>query len=58
MKSKRSNQLVEDHNEIFWGIKKHNVKLNLEKYVFGASFKTFLRFMVSQKGIKVNPEKI
>ena len=34
------------------------MKLNLNKCVFGVTVGKFLGFMVSQRGIKVNPEKI
>ena len=34
------------------------MKLNLSKCVFGVMAEKFLRFMVSQRGIKVNPDKI
>ena len=34
------------------------MKLNPSKYVFGVTAKKFLGFMVSQRGIEVNPEKV
>ena len=34
------------------------MKLNLSKCVFGVTAGKFLGFMVSQRGIKVNPEKV
>jgi len=36
----------------------YNMRLNLNKCVFGVTAGKFLGFMVSQRGIKVNPEKI
>ena len=36
----------------------YNMKLNLSKCVFGVTAGKFLRFMVSQRGIEVNPDKI
>ena len=36
----------------------YNIKLNPNKCVFGVTAGKFLRFMVSQRGIKVNLEKI
>ena len=37
---------------------RYNIKLNPSKCAFGVSLKKFLGFMVSHKGIKVNPSKI
>ena len=34
------------------------MKLNLVKCIFGVSSGKFLGFMVSQRGIEVNPEKV
>ena len=34
------------------------MKLNPSKCVFGVTAEKFLGFMVSQKGIEVNPEKV
>ena len=34
------------------------MKLNPNKYAFGVTVGKFLGFMVSQRGIEVNPEKI
>jgi len=34
------------------------MKLNLAKYVFDVSSGKFLGFMVSQRGIEANPEKV
>ena len=34
------------------------MKLNLSKFDFKVSFGKFLRFMVSHRGIEVNPDKI
>ena len=35
----------------------YNIKLNPNKCVFGVTAGKFLRFMLSQRGIEVNPEK-
>ena len=34
------------------------MKLNPSKYAFGVSFGKFLSFMVSQRGIEANPERV
>jgi len=39
-------------------LRKHKMKLNPMKCAFGVSSGKFLRFMVSQRGIEVNPEKV
>jgi len=44
--------------ETFNILRKHNMKLNPEKCVFGVSSGKFLGFLVSQRGIEVNPDKI
>ncbi|GKV12031.1 hypothetical protein SLEP1_g23237 [Rubroshorea leprosula] len=53
---------AEDHltnlDEIFNNLKKNRMRLNLAKCIFGVEFGKFLGFMVSRRGIEVNPEKI
>ncbi|XP_070045345.1 uncharacterized protein [Nicotiana tomentosiformis] len=44
--------------ETFDILRKHNMKLNPEKCTFGVSSGKFLVFLVSQRGIVVNPDKI
>ncbi|XP_070057393.1 uncharacterized protein [Nicotiana tomentosiformis] len=44
--------------ETFDILRKHNMKINREKCAFGVSSGKFLGFMVSQRGIEVNPNKI
>lgn len=39
-------------------MKAYNMKLNPAKCVFGVSVGKFLGFMVTQKGLEVNPDKI
>ncbi|RVW48849.1 Retrovirus-related Pol polyprotein from transposon 412 [Vitis vinifera] len=36
----------------------YNIKLNPTKYAFGVSVKKFLGFMVTQRGIEVNPTQV
>lgn len=49
---------TKDLDEVFRVLRRHEVKLNLEKYVFGVLVRKFLNFMVSWKGIEANLEKI
>lgn len=44
--------------ETFDILRKHNKQLNLEKCAFGVGSEKFLRFLVSNRRIEVNPDKI
>nr|KYP61272.1 Retrovirus-related Pol polyprotein from transposon 17.6 [Cajanus cajan] len=46
-----------DLAEVFSQIRKHNMRLNPEKCVFGVQGGKFLGFMITNRGIKANPEK-
>ena len=52
----------DDHLDDFWEtfdtLQSYNMKLNPNKCAFGVMAGKFLGFMVSQRGIEVNPEKI
>lgn len=58
VKSVRANRHIEDLRETFWILRKYNMKLNPAKCAFGVSSGKFLGFMVSQRGIEANPEKV
>ena len=58
VKSLRENDHLDDLQETFDTLRSYNMKLNPSKYVFGVTTGKFLGFMVSQKGIEVNPEKV
>ncbi|XP_074351657.1 uncharacterized protein LOC141690785 [Apium graveolens] len=49
---------VEDLTECFDNLRKNQLKLNPEKYTFGVGAGKFLGFMISNRGIEANPEKI
>lgn len=57
-----NNLKVEDHiqdmKQIFDILRKYQIKLSLEKCTFGVSSGKFLGFIVTQKDIETNPEKI
>ena len=57
-KSKNSADHVRHLEETFDLLKKYRMKLNPEKCVFKVSSGKFLGFLVSHRGIEVNPEKI
>jgi len=58
VKSIRATKHIEDFRETFQTLRKYKVKLNPMKCAFGVSFGKFLGFMVSQRGIEANPEKV
>ena len=58
LKSVRENDHLSDLQEIFNTLRSYNMKLNPSKCVFGVTAGKFLGFMVSQRGIEVNSEKI
>ena len=58
VKSKLSTDHLADLRETFGTLRKYQMKLNPEKCAFGVGFGKFLGFMVSQRDIEANPEKI
>ena len=58
VKSVRENDHLNDLQETFNTLRSYNMKLNPSKCVFGVTAEKFLGFMVSQRGIEVNPEKV
>ena len=58
VKTKDGANHLEDLEETFETLRQYRMKLNPSKCVFGVSSGKFLGFMVSQKGIEANPNKI
>ena len=58
VKSREEEGHLDDLKETFDTLKEDNIKLNLTKCAFGVSSGKFLGFMVSQRGIEANPEKV
>ena len=58
VKSKEDEDHLADLKETFQMLRRYNMKLNPAKCVFGVSSSKFLGFMVSQRGIEANPDKI
>jgi hypothetical protein len=56
--SKKQDSLIADLQETFNNLRKYNMMLNPMKCVFGVPAGQLLGFIVSYRGIKVNPEKI
>ena len=49
---------MEDLRETFDTLRSYNIKLNPGKCAFGVTAEKFLGFMVSQRGIEANSDKI
>ena len=49
---------MQDLKETFGTLRSYNMKLNPSKCAFGVTTGKFLGFMVSQRGIEANPDKI
>ena len=58
VKSRREEDHLKDLKETFGTLQSYNMKLNLSKCALGVTAGKFLGFMVSQRGIEVNPDKI
>ena len=58
VKSKWANHLVADLEQTFAKLRANSIKLNPEKCVFGVPRGMLLGFIVSERGIEANPEKI
>ena len=58
VKSKEEEDHLDDLKETFNTLRQYSMKLNPSKCAFGVSSGKFLRFMVSQRGIEANPEKV
>ena len=58
VKSKEELAYLDNLKETFTTLKQYQMKLNPSKCAFGVASGKFLGFMVFQKGIEVNPEKV
>jgi ribonuclease HI len=58
MKTRKADNLVSDLHIAFSYLRANGVKLNPEKYVFGVPRGMLLGYIVSQRGIEANPEKV
>ena len=58
VKSIREDDHLDDLKETYDTLCSYNMKLNLKKCAFGVTARKFLGFLVSQRGIEVNPDKI
>jgi hypothetical protein len=58
VKSRKTGDLVPNLTEVFTKLRQHGVKLNPEKCVFRVPRGMLLGFIMSERGIESNPEKI
>ena len=58
VRSKRKEDHIQDLRETFANLRRHGLKLNLEKCVFGVRRGKLLGCMITERGIEANPEKI
>ena len=58
VKSKLSRDHIQDLEKMFKVLHRYQMKLNPLKCTFDVASGKFLGFMVNQKGIEANPEKI
>ena len=58
VKSKEAKTHLEDPQKTFDTLRRYRMKLNLAKFVFRFLSGKFLGFMVSQRGIEADPEKV
>ena len=58
VKSKEEPTHLDDLKQTFTTLRQYQMKLNSSKCAFGVTSGKFLGFMVSQRGIEANPEKV
>ncbi|XP_073035211.1 uncharacterized protein [Primulina eburnea] len=58
VKSRTHNELIPDLEETFSTLREYGVRLNPAKCTFGVKSGKFLGFMVTERGIEVNPDKV
>ena len=58
VKTRYKDSIIQDLHETFENLRRVNFKLNPNKCVFGVPSGKLLGFLVSHRGIEVNPDKI
>ena len=58
VKSKNRENHLHHLQEVFHLLRRYDMKLDSSKYAFSVSVGKFMGFMVTQKGIEVNPDQI
>jgi hypothetical protein len=58
VKTRKADDLVSDLRTVFDCLRANGVKLNPEKCVFGVPRDMLLGYIISQRGIEANPDKV
>ena len=58
IKSKTTDRLIADLEEMFANLKRYRWKLNPSKCIFGVPSDLLLGYIVSARGIEPNPKKV
>ena len=58
VKSKETSEHLGDLGEVFSILRKHRLCLNASKCSFGVGSRKFLGYMITYRGIEVNPDQI
>ncbi|XP_012846942.1 PREDICTED: uncharacterized protein LOC105966912 [Erythranthe guttata] len=58
VKSQKASNHLEDLKETFCTLRRYGMKLNPNKCAFGVKTGKFLGYMVTERGVEVNPEKV
>ena len=58
VKSKREMQYIDDLKGVFEVLRRHKLRLNVDKCAFGVGAGKFLGYMITHRGIEVNPNQI
>ena len=58
VKSKQEGRHIEDLQGVFEILRQHKLRLNAEKFVFGVGAGKFLGYLITNRGIEINPDQI
>ena len=58
VKSKQTSRHLNDLGSVFSVLRKHKLRLNASKCSFGVGLGKFLVYMITYRGIEVNPDQI
>ena len=58
VKSKWEIQHIDDLKEVFKVLRRHKLRLNADKCAFGVGVGKFLGYLITNRGIEVNPDQI
>ena len=58
VKSKQEGQHIEDLQGAFEVLRQHKLRLNAEKCAFSVGSSKFLSYLITDRGIEINPDRI